>query len=241
LRERAAWTGAVLAFFLIGYFAIGWLGDPGRARSLASPLDSSIPFLLDSVLVYWSILPMGLLPIFVVRDARLFRRVALAYAATIAVSFACFLIWPVTSAGFRPWAAAWADAGFPGWLLQLLHFLDPPMNLFPSLHLALAMQASLVALRVSRTLGAFALVWTAFILVAVCTTKQHFAVDAVAGVGLALAAHVAIVERTPRADPRVEFAGSTGVAAFAALVALFYGGLYASYALGLAPWTWWIG
>jgi hypothetical protein len=239
MRERAAWTGAVLAFFLVGYFAIGWLDDPARARSLALPLDARIPFLLDSVVVYWSILPMGLLPIFVVRDARLFRRVALAYAATIALCFACFLLWPVTSVGLRPDATAYAALGFPGWLLRLLHFLDPPMNLFPSLHLALATLAALTALRANVALGAVALAWAACILVSVCTTKQHFVLDALAGVALAVGMDVAFVARSPRTGD--EFAGAPGVAGFAALVALFYAGLYGAYRIGVTPWTGWIG
>ena len=241
MRERAVLTGAVLAFFLIGYFAIGWLGDPARAGSLELPLDGRIPFLLDSVVVYWSVLPMGLLPIFVVRDAQLFRRVALAYALVIAACFACFWLWPVTSLGFRPDAAATLQAGFSGWLLRLLHFLDPPMNLFPSLHLALATLAALAALRVRASFGHAALAWAACILVSVCTTKQHFALDALAGIALAALAHAALVARAPQAEPGDASFGARGVAFFAGLVALFYAGLYGSYRLGLAPWTWWIG
>jgi hypothetical protein len=241
VRERAALTGAVLAFFLAGYFGIGWLDDPSRARSLALPLDGRIPFVLGSVIVYWSVLALALLPIFCVRNAALFRRVALAYALATAASFACFLVLPVTSIGFRPDANVYADAGFAGWLLRLLHFLDPPLNLFPSLHLALATLAALAALRVWPALGAFALVWTACILVAVCTTKQHYALDALAGLALAGAAHAAVVARAPRAGTRAASFGARGAACFAVLVALFYAGLYGSYLVGLAPWTWWIG
>ncbi len=241
MRERAARTGAVLAFFLLGYFTIGWLAEPSRARSLALPLDARIPFVLGSVVVYWSVLPMGLLPIFVVRDPRLFRRVALAYTVSIAASFACFLVLPVTSLGFRPDGAAYAEEGFAGWLLRLLHFLDPPMNLFPSLHLALSTLAALAALRVRTGLGVAALAWAACILVSVCTTKQHFALDALAGVALAAAAHFAFVARAAPEQPGDPSFGARGVALYAGLVALFYGGLYGSYRLGLAPWTWLIG
>jgi hypothetical protein len=121
---------------------------------------------------------MGLLPLFVVRDPAVFRRVALAYLLAIASAFAVFLLFPVTSQGLRVDARLYADAGFAGWLLQLLYFLDPPLNLFPSLHLALALLAALAARRVHRRSGAAALAWTACIAASVCTTKQHFAVDA---------------------------------------------------------------
>lgn len=238
LRERVLLCCAVVAFFLLGYFGVGWgIGDPTEARSLATPLDAAIPFWLGSAIVYWSILPMGLLPVFVVAARELLRRVALAYTLAIAVALACFIAWPVTSLGFRPDAAATAGEGFAGWLLSLLHFLDPPLNLFPSLHLALACLAALSAWYARSPLRALAMVWVAAIAVSVCTTKQHFAVDALAGVALALlVARVVIFRTRPRPLPDAS-TGARGVAWFAALVALFYAGLYAAYLVGVEPWS----
>lgn len=235
-------TGAVVAFFLVGYFGVGWLAtEPAHARSLATPLDAAIPFLLGSVLVYWSILPMGLLPVFVVAERAAFRRVALAYTVTIAVALATFVAFPVTSQDFRPHAAAYAEAGFPGWLLQLLYFLDPPMNLFPSLHLALAFLAALAAVHVRSPIGWIALVWALGIAASVCTTKQHYAVDALAGVGLALLVHRAVVARGARPTQASGSLGVRGIALFGALVALFYAGLFGAYLVGVDPWSWAIG
>jgi len=235
-------SGAVVAFFLLGYFGVGWVvTDPADARSLALPIDGRIPFLLGSVVVYWSILPMALLPIFVVRDAGTFGRVALAYAFSIAVALAVFVVFPVTAQGFRPDAREYSAAGFAGWLLQLLHFLDPPLNLFPSLHLALAFLAALAAAHVRSGVGALALAWTAVVAVSVCTTKQHFVLDTAAGIALGGIAHRAFVARrgfTARATANF---GARGLAYFAALVAMFYAGLYGAYRLGVDPWTWAIG
>ncbi len=235
-------SGAVVAFFLVGYFGVGWLAtDPADARTLAMPLDAAIPFLLGSVISYWSILPMALLPIFAVRDPALFRRVALAYAVAIAVALAVFVIFPVTSQGFRPDAQAYSNESFAGWLLQLLHFLDPPMNLFPSLHLALAFLAALTTWHVNRGIGVLAVGWTACIAVSVCTTKQHFALDVAGGLGLGGFAHLAFVARSQATDLARATFGVRGFALFGALVALFYAGLYGAYELGIAPWTWAIG
>ena len=147
------------------------------------------------------------------------------------------MAWPVTSIGFRPDAAAFAGEGFAGWLLRLLHFLDPPLNLFPSLHLALSVLAALSAWYARSPLRGLALVWVAAIAASVCTTKQHYAVDALAGVALALlVARVAIFR--PRARPLVDASfGVRGVAWFGALLALFYAGLYAAYLVGVEPWS----
>jgi hypothetical protein len=125
--------------------------------------------------------------------------------------------------------------------MHLLCTLDPPMNLFPSLHLALAVLAALAAWCVDRSLGLLALAWTACIAVAVCTTKQHFVADAVAGVVLAALVHFAVVGRGRPSSARPVGFGAPGLAFFAALVALFYGALFAGYALGLTPWTWFVG
>lgn len=237
MRERALLSGALIGYFLVGYFGVGWLAtDPARARSLATPLDDAIPFLPGSVVVYWSILPMALLPIFVLRDPRLFRRVAIAYAAAITVSLAVFVAFPVTSAGIRVMTEATAASGFVGWLLRLLHTLDPPLNLFPSLHLALATLSALAVRRVNPTLGALALAWTACIAVSVCTTKQHFVADVIAGVALGALAYAAIVARGNGRERRETFGGA-GLALYAALIALFYAGLFAAYVVGVEPWT----
>ncbi len=238
MRERAVLSGALVLFFLVGYFGVGWLAtDPADARSLANPLDAAIPFLLASVVVYWSILPMALLPIFVVADRDVFRRVALAYAVTIAAALTTFVLFPVTSAGFRPDAAAFAESGFAGWLYRLLHFFDPPLNLFPSLHLALAFLAALAAVRVRSPLGALAIAWTFCIAVSVCTTKQHFAVDAIAGLALAALVHRWLVASARAPVPADASFGARGIALFAGLVALFYAGLFGAYLVGFEPWS----
>lgn len=235
-------SGAVVTFFLVGYFGVGFLAtEPADAHSLATPLDAAIPFLLASVVIYWSILPMALLPLFVVRDPAIFRRVALAYAVTIALALATFVVFPVTSQGFRPDAQSYSSAGFAGWLLQLLYLLDPPMNLFPSLHLALAFLAALAARHVSRGLGALAVAWTVCIAVSVCTTKQHVVVDVAAGIALGGVAHLAFVASSKTTAPASAMFGAPGLALFGALVALFYAGLYGAYKVGVAPWTWAIG
>jgi hypothetical protein len=242
MRERALLSSALIGYFIVGYFGIGWIAaDPARARSLATPLDDAIPFVLGTVVVYWSILPMALLPIFTVRDPLLFWRVALAYAAAISVSLAVFIAFPVTCSGFRVPVESVAASGFSGWLLRLLYTLDPPLNLFPSLHLALATLSALAVRRVDRTVGTVALVWTGCIAVSVCTVKQHFVADALAGIALGALAYAAIVARRSVARGKdASFAGA-GLARYAVLVALFYAGLYAAYAVGVEPWTWPIG
>ncbi len=245
LRERVWLSAGVLAFFLAGYFGVGrWLTAPERAHSLASGLDRAIPLVPESAIVYWSVLPLALSPIFVVREPALFRRTALAYALAIALALASFLVYPVSSFGFRPAPETIDASGFGGWLLRLTGAVDPPMNLFPSLHLAFALLASLAAWRVTARTGAAALIWTVCIAVSVCTTKQHFVADVAGGAALALLADAAAGRLVRNGVPLARAAagfGARGLALFALVVALFYGALFTAYALGLTPWSWLVG
>jgi membrane-associated phospholipid phosphatase len=183
--ERAALTAAACAFFTAGYFGVGLNVDPPRARSLGTAVDLRIPFIASSVWVYLSLFPTSLLPLFVVRCPRLFRRTIAAYVLAIAASLAVFAVFPVTSAGLRADPAALDATRFAPWAVALLYRLDPPYNLFPSLHLSIAILAALSAWKASRPLGTAAFAGVAPIGASICTVKQHFIVDGAGGVALA--------------------------------------------------------
>ena len=115
-------------------------------------------------------------------------------------------------------------------------YLDPPYNLFPSVHLAIVTLAALVALKARRVYGAMALVAAGLVAVSIYATKQHFLVDGVAGVMLAVAAY-AIFVRTHCSNPGETLAyGWKGPACYAALHAAFTLLLYGAFRAGFAPW-----
>ena len=138
LKERAAIASLILASYVAGYFTIGWTTDSGRARSLATPLDALIPFVPETIFLYAWVYTAMVFPLFVVRSPALFRRVGLAYAIVIAACLAVFLVYPVTAVDLRPDVGALDASRFAGWGVKLVYTLDPPYNLFPSLHLAVA-------------------------------------------------------------------------------------------------------
>jgi membrane-associated phospholipid phosphatase len=71
--------------------------------------------------------------------------------------------------------------------LAFVHRIDPPGNVFPSLHVAHAFVLALL-LRIDRPrLGMVALVMACLLGVSTLTTKQHFLADVVAGLVMALA------------------------------------------------------
>ncbi len=234
--ERCLWVALLLAAFFGGYYAVALHVDPARAHSLATPLDAAVPFVPASVYAYAWVYPAVLLPAVIVRSRPLFRRVALAYALAIGAGLACFAAFPVAADGLRPSLEGLDPRRFSTWGVRTVYALDPPVNLFPSLHLALALLAALCTREADRRLGNAALLALAPVAVSVVTVKQHFVVDAVAGVLLGAAAWAACVRGYRPAPGERLAAGWRGPAAYGLWVALVYSGLYLAFRAGVAPW-----
>ena len=228
---RAFLTIGVLAFFLAGYFGVGLGLDSGRARDLGTVLDHRIPFVAASVWVYLAVFPASLLPLFVVRCPRLFRRTVLAYGLTIATSLVFFVALPVTSIGLRADPATLDVTRVSPFAVALLYRLDPPVNLFPSLHLSIAALAALSAWKARRAYGTAACVGVALIGVSICTVKQYFVLDGLGGAALAALVYAFVLRPyapQPGTDPAY---GWRGPAAYAALMLAVYVGCYAGLLL----------
>lgn len=143
--------------------------------------ELSLPLVAPLILVYLSLGPLLLLPLFYL-DGSALKRLALRLGAAIVLAAGVFLILP-GRLGF----AREAEFGVFAPLFDIVHALDAPHNVFPSLHIALS-ALTLAALypyhgRIARAgLG----LWLAAMCVSVVLVHQHHVAD-VAG-GLALAA-----------------------------------------------------
>jgi membrane-associated phospholipid phosphatase len=79
--------------------------------------------------------------------------------------------------------------------------IDPPGNVFPSLHVAHTSMLSLILIRDRPRLGLVALVMATMLALSTLTTKQHFIADVVSGYILAFAGSfwaVSVLRRAPR-------------------------------------------
>jgi hypothetical protein len=227
--ERAALTLALATFFIAGYFGVGLSRTPAESRELRTFLDDNIPFIARSVWVYLLIFPAALIPLFVVRCQRLLRRTAVAYAAVIAVSLLFFAVFPVTSARLRIQTRL-LDLRQPSdWAVSVLYSIDPPYNLFPSLHVSIAALAALSAWKAARLYGAIAFACLAFVIVSVCTVKQHVMLDAIGGIALAGLAGAMFLQRY-RPQGTIPPAYSwRGPLLYLAFLVLIYTGFYLTY------------
>jgi membrane-associated phospholipid phosphatase len=172
----------VALLWAVGYFWMGWHGPVGRLHEVATPIDAHIPFVAQAIWPYLCVFPLALSPLVFARDAMLIRRIALAYAATIVVSLLCFALYPVSADGLRPSASA---PGVSAAAVRLLYALDPPYNLFPSLHVSLAVLAAISASKARVRSAGLLFVAAGAIAASTCLIKQHFLVDVLAGAALA--------------------------------------------------------
>lgn len=177
-------TGVVVSllpmYFVIGQATAGW---PHYRPYLV--LDRLMPVQPPWIFVYASLYMCAfLLPLAVVRGRTLVRRALIAYLFVMLVSYAGFLLYPTTA----PHNGTVRVVDFASWLLQVFYDIDQPYGCFPSLHVAYSFVAAFACLRMDRTVGAAACVWAALIAVSTVYTKQHYAIDAIAGAAIGFAA-----------------------------------------------------
>jgi PAP2 superfamily len=229
ILERAILTIGLITFFLVSYFGVGLSRNPASVHSLMTPLDDRIPFVAASVWMYLWVFPCVLIPLFVVKCPRLFRRTVVAYAAVMAISFVSFTVFPVTSGQLRV-PKVTLDMSRPSdWAISILYYLDPPYNLFPSLHLSLAAVAAFSVWKAAKPYAVAIFVSVGCLGVSVCTVKQHYLLDALSGLALAALANVMIIKRYRPVDGAALTYSWRGPAAYLVLVAILYASFYSTY------------
>jgi len=219
--EKAVLALGLLAFFGLGYFGIGHLTDPARTHSLATQFDTRLPFIAGFIWVYIWVIPAAAAPLFLVKSQSLYRRAIIAYALTIAIACLVFLVYPVTAIGLRAQATL-DSAYFSDRMVAVLYQVDPSVNAFPSLHLALVTLAALAAWKVSRLMGLILGLSVPAVAIAVLLVKQHFILDAVTGIVLAFLIGAPLIGAYRPADGETAGYSWWGPAVFVAFAVFCY-------------------
>lgn len=167
-------------YTLINEFSVGT-----QAASLLLPGEETIPFIPLFIIPYLSAFIIGLAPYFFVKDTKQFRKVVLSYLAVTVTAFAVFLSFPVHTP--RP---EFVSSNIFEWLVQLVYSLDQPYNSFPSLHVVTPILAGLIVYGYNKKWGTGILLWSVLITLSIVFIKQHYILDAVGGVLVALAGFV---------------------------------------------------
>lgn len=183
------------------YFAVGHAHFARSTELLRTRLDDAIPFLPATA---WLYLPFYA-AIFAIALAGLqnrayFNRALLGFGMILGVGLLCHRFIPAVYP--RPVLRAPfpnVSYAFMAWVQQI----DPPGNVFPSLHVAHTSALALIIHAENRRLGRVVIVMAALLALSTLTTKQHFLADVISGLLLAAGARLLVlrgVERSATAD-----------------------------------------
>ena len=181
---RVLVVGLTIALVALFYFPSS-LATAHRSHDLTTALDRAIPFLPWTWWIYFPHYVFGLVVTAVaVRDVRLLFRVVFAILLGQVVSSLTYFVLPSTFP--RP---ASPDGADPVTAAAIRWFwgTDPANNTFPSTHVANACMAALGAWYSRQPVRWYSALMALGVFVTVHTTKQHYWMDAVAGVVLAAA------------------------------------------------------
>lgn len=206
------------------YIFLPELFPPETRHAPEIALDRAFPLVPIWAIVYGALyLFLILLPILIVRDDALIRRTLFAYLLIWCTAYVFFMAYPTIA----PRPDKVVGEGFAVWGLRALYSSDPPYNCFPSLHVAHSFVSALASYRVHRSLGIFALLCAALVAVSTLFTKQHYIVDVVAGVFLALIAYAMFLRNYPRERiPELDRLAAPALAASIIAMAAFGVGCY---------------
>jgi membrane-associated phospholipid phosphatase len=195
-RPQPVTLPMVMLFAIIPvYLFIGHTLIPGRELHVpAMAWDDAIPLWPAWSVVYGSLFLAALLPVFVVHQQELVRRVILAFLSVWLFSYACFIAYPTVTP--RPRELIGDD--FFTWALRGIYGSDHRYNCLPSLHVAQCFLAAFACHRVHRGVGVVAGIWAVLVGLATLFTKQHYVLDAIGGAFIAWVAHLVFLRGFPR-------------------------------------------
>jgi membrane-associated phospholipid phosphatase len=167
------------------YFGIGHLHLARSTELLRTRFDDAIPFLPWTS---WCYLPfyaaIFIMALIGIKRRALFHRAVLAVLVVMIVGATCHVLIgaayprPVLTPPYPDLSSAFMAA---------VQRIDPPGNVFPSLHVAHTTMLALILIKDRPRLGAVALVMATMLALSTLTTKQHFIADVAAGYLLAFA------------------------------------------------------
>lgn len=185
VQSSERWTGRFCITFVAMLAGLGgYLLVNGRVPprlDLLTPVDSAIPFIPASIVLYHSYYVLPLAAAVGCTPPEFLRMLRAAFPVCL-VTFACFLLMPAEIT--RP---SWESAGaFWGPAFRFLHGADGTGNTFPSFHVAITV---LAWTRTRHWRGsAFWTGWALLVVLSTLTTKQHFIADVASGTLLAIVA-----------------------------------------------------
>ena len=173
-----------ILFFLL-YYVLGGLGyltlvhinKATSAISLSIPIDLWIPFNPYFIWIYISFYFLPYTLIFIIKDREDFEEMLFSLFIIYMIGFSIFFAFPVIME--RPQINPTSLSAF---IVMLMYKMDnPPLNCFPSLHVAISLFAALVVKMDNHRLGNVFIISAIIVSVSTLYVKQHYFLDIIAG------------------------------------------------------------
>lgn len=180
-REAAWGTGCIMGMWALGYCLPNALNTLRPCTmAWAASWESSIPYLGWTLLPYLSMNPLYAYCPFRCESRAELRTLVRRLAAAIGVAATFFILWPTRLPESKPDPVTELDRVF-----YRLANIDFPNNCFPSLHVAFAIIMASVYMRPFTGVLRWAVGgWFAMIALSTVLARQHFVLDASAGLVL---------------------------------------------------------
>ncbi len=178
--------GLTFLIWLIGYLVLNQLSAFRIAAEPKTFADSYIPFFPEAILVYLSVYFLVILPIFLIKDDKIFQAADKAIFFVIGISFLFYLLIPTFIE--RPQIVE-DNSLSQLWNLQMA--IDKPYNLLPSLHVAFSFIVAFILYHENKKYW-WTILWAALIAISTLFVKQHYFLDVFTGVILAFIAYMVV-------------------------------------------------
>lgn len=177
--EKRSWFFFLIGYFAAGYLLINWISsNRGAFFDVSTNLDFlipfSAPFIFGYILVYLSIL----LTYLITDDIGDWRRASVSFFTATTLAYIIFLVFPVRMEMRHDLTSS---TGISFVVTRYYYLIDMPYNCFPSLHVTYPALATLVAWRNHKFMRWIFVAMTIIVAVSVVFVKQHYIADVAAG------------------------------------------------------------
>ena len=202
--ERRVWITLICIFVIQVTIFCGTrlFVDPDNLHIVMTPIDEAVPFVPAWVVMYCLAFPSWLInEILIFREKEASHWFTSSYVTALLISAVIFIAFPCTLE--RPEVTG--TGLFPFWV-RIVYKVDPPMSLFPSLHVMISyfcFRGTLKCRNLPKWVAPFNFVFWIFVSLSILFVKQHVFVDIPSAVIVAevaiLIARLLHLERIPEA------------------------------------------
>lgn len=173
--------------YLGGYLLINnWLASRGLFHDLTLPYEARLPFIPFFVLGYIAYFGVFICLYLKVEHYRFFKRAVLAFLICIILHFWIFILFPVKYT-LRPVIDPLGSIFLS--MTDYFYWIDPPFNCFPSIHVSNTILGVLILHRYEKKHLFFWLCFVLFVSASVIFIKQHYLLDVLAAIPMAIFAN----------------------------------------------------